>query len=32
MKTGTKLFQNNLSSEKPVIQVENGLKLMNKKK
>jgi len=30
--TGTKLFQNNLNSEKPVIQVENGLKLMNKKK
>jgi hypothetical protein len=30
--TGTKLFQNDLSYEKPVIQVENGLKLMNKKK
>ena len=30
--TGTKLFQNNLSSEKPVIQNENGLKLMNRKK
>ena len=29
---GTKLFQNNLSSETPVVQVENGLKLMNKKK
>jgi hypothetical protein len=30
--TGTKLFQNYLNTEKPVIQVENGLKLMNKKK
>jgi len=30
--TGTKLFQNNLSSEKPVTQNENGLKLMNRKK
>jgi len=29
---GAKLFQNHLSSETPVIQVENGLKLMNKKK
>ncbi len=29
---GTKLFQNNLSSETPVVQEENGLKLMNKKK
>jgi hypothetical protein len=29
---GTKLFKNNLSYEKPVIQLENGLKLMNKKK
>lgn len=29
---GAKLFQNTLSSETPVIQVENGLKLMNKKK
>ena len=29
---GAKLFQNNLSSETPVIRVENGLKLMNKKK
>ncbi len=29
---GTKLFQNSLSHENPVIQIENGLKLMNKKK
>jgi hypothetical protein len=29
---GVKLFQNNLSHETPVIQRENGLKLMNKKK
>ena len=29
---GAKLFQNNLSHETPLIQVENGLKLMNKKK
>jgi hypothetical protein len=29
---GVKLFQNNLSHENPVIQVANGLKLMNMKK
>ena len=30
--TATKLFPNNLSNEKPVIQNENGLKLTNKRK
>lgn len=30
--TGAKLFRNNLSSEIPVLQNKNGLKLMNKKK
>ncbi len=30
--TGTKLFQNNLNSETPVMQGENCLRLMNKKK
>jgi hypothetical protein len=30
--TGAKLFQNNLSTEKPVIQIEDGLKLVNRKK
>tara|TARA_B100000674_G_scaffold415888_1_gene365310 strand:- start:10925 stop:11863 length:939 start_codon:yes stop_codon:yes gene_type:complete len=30
--TGTKLFQNNLSSEKPVLEATNSLKLVNKKK
>ena len=30
--TATKLFQHSLSSEYPLIQIENGLKLMNKRK
>ena len=30
--TATKLFQHSLSSENPLIQIQNGLKLMNKRK